>query len=669
ELTVALEVQTVEAECGGSIIRTWSVSDDCGNTTSLTQTITLVDTTAPIITCPADVQEECDSNPDYGMATAEDNCNAVTITSEDSVTGDDCETVITRTWTATDACGNMSECVQLITLVDTTDPILLIPADLAHECDEMPVYGEATATDACNEVTVTFEDVTTGDDCETVITRTWTATDACGNNISDVQTITIVDTTAPILSIPADLTHECDEQPDYGMATAEDNCNEVTVTSSDVITGDVCETVVTRTWTATDACGNTTSDIQTITIVDTTAPVLFGLPADAAVECDAIPEPAEVTATDNCDETLEVEFTEITEPSGCELIITRTWRATDECANTSLGVQTLIVVDTTAPEISEAPADVTVECSTIPEPVELTATDNCDDNVEITYSEVSSDGCPYTITRTWTATDDCGNQDSTIQVITVIDEEFPMFVDFQVEIDVNCEEIDDYVMIEATDNCDADVEVTFVDLNFSGGCFGVIQRTWYAEDNCGNITQAVQFIRQVDEVDPVLFGVPADITLECGDDIPAPAADVTAADNCATDLTVVFEEVQSNDFCPYTITRTWTVQDECGNIVDGVQVITVEVETPDFVEIASFPNPASDEFTVQFSIPTDKDVDACIFDALGRAVTPVFKGQADGHRLYEFNISASNWESGMYVLSLLVGDEVHHHKILINTTK
>jgi len=296
------------------------------------------------------------------MATAEDNCNAVTITSEDTVSGDDCETIITRTWTATDACGNASSCVQTITLIDSTSPELTVPADLLHECDEDVAYGEATAEDDCNSVTVTFEDAVSGDACETIITRTWTATDECGNATSDVQTITIVDTTAPVLTLPADLLLECDEIADYGVATAEDNCNEVTVTSSDVETGDACETIITRTWTATDACGNNTSGVQTITIVDTTAPELFGVPADAIVECGNIPAPATVTTSDNCDQAVEIEYTETEEPNGCELIITRTWRAVDECANQTIATQTLTVVDTTAPEISEAPADETVEC-------------------------------------------------------------------------------------------------------------------------------------------------------------------------------------------------------------------------------------------------------------------------------------------------------------------
>ena len=56
------------------------------------------------------------------------------------------------------------------------------------------------------------------------ILRTWTVTDCAGNTSSGVQTITIYDETAPVLSLPDDARFEC-EMGDAGMATAEDNCD------------------------------------------------------------------------------------------------------------------------------------------------------------------------------------------------------------------------------------------------------------------------------------------------------------------------------------------------------------------------------------------------------------------------------------------------------------
>ena len=63
---------------------------------------------------------------------------------------------------------------------------------------------DATATDNCGEVTITVEEANYPGACagDYVITRTFTATDDCGNATSATQTITIVDTTAPEFTSP-----------------------------------------------------------------------------------------------------------------------------------------------------------------------------------------------------------------------------------------------------------------------------------------------------------------------------------------------------------------------------------------------------------------------------------------------------------------------------------
>ena len=76
--------QTAEDACTDqnyTITRTWTASDNCGNASSQTQTITVQDTTAPVITyCPASATVECELGSDYtalaGVATAVDNCDA-----------------------------------------------------------------------------------------------------------------------------------------------------------------------------------------------------------------------------------------------------------------------------------------------------------------------------------------------------------------------------------------------------------------------------------------------------------------------------------------------------------------------------------------------------------------------------------------------------------------
>ena len=98
----------------------------------------------------------------------------------------------------------------------------------------------------------------------------------------------------------------------------------------------------------------------------------------------------------------------------------RTWTATDECGIETIHVQTINVEDTTAPVFVEAlPQDGFAECDTIPEVAILTATDNCGAvTVDFTETEVPGNcSSQYSLVRTWTATDECGNETSHTQTL------------------------------------------------------------------------------------------------------------------------------------------------------------------------------------------------------------------------------------------------------------
>ncbi len=277
----------------GTIVRTWIATDACGNSSTCTQIIHVVDTTPPEITCPADVTIECSDSldpADTGQATATDNCDAdpvITYSDDTSgLTGCDGTGTIVRTWTATDGCGNSASCAQIITLVDTTPPTIDCPANVTIECDDStdPAdTGQATATDNCDAApAISYSDDTSGlVDCDGTgtIARTWTATDGCGNFSTCVQYITLVDTTPPVITCPPDIDDNadagtCSLSVDPGMATATDNCDAspvITWTRSDGKTSltdpyDAADSPITITWTATDGCGNFSTCVQTITV-------------------------------------------------------------------------------------------------------------------------------------------------------------------------------------------------------------------------------------------------------------------------------------------------------------------------------------------------------------------------------------------------------------------
>ena len=88
--------------------------------------------------------------------------------------------------------------------------------------------------------------------------------------------------------MPQSMIVECDNVPPVPVLTATDNCDPNPVISlNEEIQAGVCDDnySIIRTWTATDACGNSTIEIQVITVNDTTSPELAGIPNDLTVEC------------------------------------------------------------------------------------------------------------------------------------------------------------------------------------------------------------------------------------------------------------------------------------------------------------------------------------------------------------------------------------------------
>src|SRR5262249_42887403 len=368
---------SVSNSCGGASIikRLWTATDLCGNSVSGLQTITIRDITAPSLIIPPNVTLECPadtSTNNTGIATALDGCSATTVTYSDTISNS-CggAEVIQRMWTARDQCGNVTNRVQIITVRDTTKPSLTLPPNVTLECPTSPTTnntGVAVAQDTCSSVSLSFSDVVTTNCAGTkVIARTWTAIDSCGNSTNGIQTIIVRDSTAPSLVIPPNLTLECPANTstnNTGSATAVDGCSAATVTFNDLtITNCGGTKVIQRTWTARDLCGNATNATQTITVRDSTPPTLT-LPANLSLECPAntnVLNTGMATAQDGCGSVTVTFSDSVSNICGGSKLISRIWRATDACGNTTNGTQLITIRDTTPPTIV-APPDLTLEC-------------------------------------------------------------------------------------------------------------------------------------------------------------------------------------------------------------------------------------------------------------------------------------------------------------------
>ncbi|MFT7050233.1 MAG: hypothetical protein ACJAZK_000826, partial [Psychroserpens sp.] len=489
-----------ETNCpsNGSYTNTWSFTDECGVTIdSYVQSIVIQDTTPPSLTVPSNTNIECndDTSPtNTGSATATDTCGNVTITfSDDSVDACGSTETITRTWIAADDCGNTSTDTQIITVVDTTPPTIIIPPNKVRECGENtnPTNtGTATALDTCGSVTLIYTDTSTTNCGSTqTISRTWTATDDCGNSVSEIQTIIIEDNEAPTLSMPVNVIVECNESTDpadTGSATAVDTCGSVTITFSDNSV-DACGSTetITRTWTATDECGNSISDTQTISVVDTIAPNLDNCSVkDEFIECSGDDNEKlandwnainiatlESCVTDTCDAdfsgqvTSSYTYNNLVSTCGQVGTIAVIYTITDDCDNTTTLNVTLTLEDTTAPNLDNCSViDESIECSGDDNEklandwnainiatLESCVTDTCDADFSgqvtsnYTYNNlVSTCGQVGTIAVIYTITDDCDNTTTVNVTLTLEDTTAP-------NLD-NCSVIDESIECSGDDN-------------------------------------------------------------------------------------------------------------------------------------------------------------------------------------------------------------------------
>jgi len=173
--------------------------------------------------------------------------------------------------------------------------------------------------------------------------------------------------------------------------------------------------------------GIKTHGAMVTTSTDNQPPIFDSVPETQVVSCEAIPPAPNLSASDNCAADQEVPLADEGRQDGTcpdNYTLTRTWNATDNVGNTASESQTITVQDLIEPILGSAPQDHTVECDAVPAPAQLSASDNCDPNPMINFTEDRIDGsCPYNyeLDRSWLVTDRCGNDATWAQSITVQD--------------------------------------------------------------------------------------------------------------------------------------------------------------------------------------------------------------------------------------------------------
>jgi large repetitive protein len=269
------------------------------------RTVTIIDTTAPVLTLRGAsplLHEGATAYVDPG-ATAWDSLNGnitARVTTSGAVNvGAAAGTSFVVTYGARDLSNNAAaSMVRIVTIVDTTPPVLTLSGD-----SNVNVEGgaQAWADPGCRAMdtldgSITARVVRSGAEVNTmapagtVFTFVYSVSDRAGNAAATVtRTVTIVDTTRPALTLLGSTGVEVEgatvyaDQGALAMDALEGDITARVVVSNPVDVMAPAGTVFTVTYTVTDTSGNAALPIsRTVTIVDTTPPVVT-LVGDAVV--------------------------------------------------------------------------------------------------------------------------------------------------------------------------------------------------------------------------------------------------------------------------------------------------------------------------------------------------------------------------------------------------
>jgi len=273
---------------------TLTVTDNSGNVSNCSATITVKDVTPPTPICK-NLVVQLDQNGTASIIASQidngssDVCSAVSLSvSPNNFT---CLNLGPNTviLTVTDVSGNSSTCNATVTVEDKILPAITCAADITQDndlasCGAIVTITNPSSTDNCTVASVAG--VRSDNLAMNAVypkgetTITWTATDQSGNSVNCLQKVTISDNEVPVIVCPANVTVEVNASSNpsaTGFATATDNCTaSPVITFSDVWAAGSCvgTGIITRTWTAKDEALKTATCVQKITIIDTNTPAI-----------------------------------------------------------------------------------------------------------------------------------------------------------------------------------------------------------------------------------------------------------------------------------------------------------------------------------------------------------------------------------------------------------
>ena len=532
--------------------------------------------------------------------------------------------ITTNTFQITDNFGQTATCSFDVTVTDNEAPGIVQPGNIIVSnsndlCTASVSYGGATASDNCAVTSLKYFLNYNIQPTQITFPRTFgvgtyvvtvEAKDAAGNTTTKTFTVQVNDTQIPTL-VKGTISGcyysvASAEAAAIAATTRTDNCTATANLSVIASTSGTCNAIITVT--VTDVAGNPNS-VTYNTKIDNTAPVLSATPGNVTVNCHQVPTVPTITATDNCDGTVSVAYTEVSNTKGSDPLlssfynytIVRKWEAVDGCNNLVSHTQTITVQDITAPSLT-CPSNITGanDAGLCSREVSFAAqvSDHCGTPTVAYYINYGEE-TQQAITSPWVfsvgshtvkviATDVSGNSSSCTFTVTISDTEKPSVTAGTINSCFATEDLAEEAAILATtrsDNC-TPINQLQVEATTVGTCTATI--TVKVTDQYGNF-RSVDYATRIDNTKPVLSSYPADVTVNC----EAPSVPViTANDNCSGSVPVNFTLVSSTrstdptqaDYYNYVEVRRWSSVDGCNNSETHTQTITVrDITNPTLV--------------------------------------------------------------------------------------
>ncbi len=623
----------------GNTIVTWTATDASGLTATATQTVTVADIQAPVVTAPSNIITTadagvCNATRAVGAATAADNCGVGTPVGVRSdalaLTAPYPEGTTTITWSATDIHGNAGSATQTITVTDNQNPTITAPAAVivntdAGQCSATNVsLGNATTADNCGVASVSNNAPATYLKGNTTVI--WTVTDIHGNTATATQLVTVEDHESPVIVCPV-ITNAARSMNSGTCtyiavggefdATATDNCGVSTLIytlsgsttgTGTTLSGAVFNKGITNvSWTATDAANLTNVCSFNVTVTDDQAPVItcpgnltISVAPNSCANTYTIADPI----SDNCttatwgyavNGATTVNASGIADGTGSGILtfnkgINTVVLSGTDGTNAAAGCSfTVTVQDDIKPTVHTqnitVQLDATGHASIIPAQINNVSTDNCgisSYSLDKTAFDCSNVGMTNTVTLT--VTDVNGNSETGTAIVTVKDEVKPTVhtqnITVQLDATGHASIIPAQINNVSTDNCGISsysLDKTAFDCSNVGMTNTV---TLTVTDVNGNSETGTAIVTVKDEVKPTVHTQNITVQLDAtghASIIPAQINNVST-DNCGISSYSLDKTAFDCSNVGMTNTVTLTVTDVNGNSETGTAIVTVKDE-------------------------------------------------------------------------------------------